>query len=627
VDTKDSYEELIAKIRSKSDSFEIVNAIAKGGMGQVSLAKDKTIQRNIAVKVLHKEYQDDQDMCRHFIDEARITGQLEHSNIVPVHTVGIDQDDTLYFTMKFVDGDSLLAIIEQLNNRNEEYRQYYTQFMLLRTFRKVCDAVSFAHSKNILHRDIKPENIMIGDFGEVLLMDWGLAKHENSKETKTSETIPSSNPLQTVDGTIKGSPAYMSPEQARGESGEYDTRSDIFLLGATLYHMITLKTPYFDKDVNTMVSMAENCQFTPPSDVSPEKQIPDELCSIITKAMHIDKEKRYQTVEEFTQAIDKLMSGQIASTSARYKAGEDIIRHGESAAEAYVIVEGEVEVYKKFAGKKTVYTRLHAGDVFGEMAAIGNTERSASVCALTDTTCLIITPDTLKEQLNKLPPWLEKIVSALSQRLRSMGSMAHPLLISDCTYEVCNQLKLLVMCYGVVDENNCLVHNLPEIIYEISNNLKIPEERVRPVIAGLTEIDLAEITNDLNLIMPNWNLFSDFVEYCKDARRLSTTSTRNLTSVNVHKVYTDGASVILRHSRVSPNEKMPPLKTMKLLKDRTSSEDALQYKKIFKEKMQTLCDYATKSEALNKSLFNRQIERHVFNPAKAPKISTKFLDS
>ena len=617
----------VLRTRKDGSNIEITGDIAVGGMGKVFLAKDKIIDREIAFKVLHEEMEQDNDLYRQFVDEARITGLLEHSNIVPVHSLGINSEDHVYFTMKYVDGDSLLAVIEQISSGNQDYIDYYTQFARLRIFRKVCDAVSFAHSKNIVHRDIKPENIMVGSYGEVLLMDWGIAKFIDAAEKiKSGPSTEPTSPMQTMDGIIKGSPAYMSPEQARGEMNEYDVRSEVFLLGATLYHLITLKPPYYDDDVNVMVEMAENVDYVTPGKAAPDQQIPDELSQIIEKAMHPDKDQRYQRVEDLTQAIDNLMSGQIMSTKKIYKAGEDIIRHGDTGNEAYVIVEGEVEVYKKFAGKKTVFTRLHAGDVFGEMASITDTVRSASIAAITDTTCLLITPETLTEQLHKMPPWLEKIITALSNRLRSMDNLAHPLLISDCTFEVANQLKLLMMCYGVVNDKSHLTHNLPEVIYEISNNLKIPEERVRPVIAGLAEIGLVEIDDLLNINIPNWHLFSDFVDFCKDSHRLSTTSTRNLTTVDIHKVYTDGSSVIHRHSKLSPNEKMPPLKTMKPVKDVMPAEDAVAFRKQFMEKLDEIVNYAAKSESLNKSMFNNRTVRQVFNPSEAPKISDKFKD-
>ncbi|MCM8539823.1 MAG: protein kinase [Lentisphaeraceae bacterium] len=618
----------LLKTREDGSNIEITGDIAVGGMGRVLLAKDKIIDREIAFKVLHEDMEENNEMYRQFVDEARITGLLEHSNIVPVHSLGINAEGHVYFTMKFVNGDSLLEAIEQLSKGNQEYLDYYTHFMRLRIFRKVCDAVSFAHSKNVLHRDIKPENIMIGAYGEVMLMDWGIAKFKDAAERASSSDVELdlAEPMQTLDGTIKGSPAYMSPEQARGEMAEYDTRSEVFLLGATLYHLMTLKPPYYDNEVSVMVVKAEKADFVPPGKAAPDQQIPDELSHIIQKAMSLNKDDRFQSVADFTNAIDNLMSGQIMSTKKKYKAGEDIIRHGDSGNEAYVIVEGEVEVYKKFAGKKTVFTRLHAGDVFGEMASITDTVRSASIAAITDTTCLLITPETLTEQLHKMPPWLEKIITALSNRLLSMDNLAHPLLISDCTYEVSNQLKLLMMCYGVVNKDSFLSHNLPEVIYEISNNLKIPEERVRPVIAGLADINLLSIDDKLDIVIPNWNLFSDFVDFCKDSHRLSTTSTRNLTTVDIHKVYTDGNSVIHRHSKLSPNEKMPPLKTMKPLKDTMPTDEAVAFRQNFMNKLQEISDYAAKSESLNKSMFNNRIVRQVFNPSEAPKISDKFKD-
>ena len=519
------------RVEKDFEKYEILSEISTGGMGKVFLANDKTVDRKVALKILHEDLQKDPEARKRFIEEAKITGKLEHSNIVPVHSLGLNEEEKLYFTMKYVDGDSLLKVISQLTKGNEDYRRHYTEFMLLSIFRKVCDAVSYAHSKSVLHRDIKPENIMVSDYGEVLLMDWGIAKFVGQEGMKGMTQMIDLNHLQTRDDIIKGSPAYMSPEQAEGPTGEFDVRSDIFLLGATLYHMLTLKAPYYNDDYDAMIKSAANNDFRDPAKVNPDVELSDELCDIICKAMARNKKDRYQTVEKLAAAIDDYMSGLTISDQIMFKAGTEIITQGEDGTEAYVILKGEVEVYKRFGGEKTVFTRLHPGDVFGEMSSITDTKTTACVAALTDIICLRITPENLKKQLCKLEPWLEKVFKSLSTRVREMDAISHPLLVNDCVFEVSNQIRMLMMCYGDVREN-FLQYDLRDITFEVSNNLKIPEERVRPIIAGLTEIGLAEISTDLYLQIPNWHLFNEFVDFLKHEQ--SSMNNKELKYKDVH---------------------------------------------------------------------------------------------
>ena len=604
--------------------LSITEALTSGGMGTIYDVYDNSIKRRVAMKVLNEDMKGQGDIAEQFIEEARITGQLEHPNIVPVHALGVNQKDELYFTMKMVEGETLTDILRNIDDNIEGYADYYTQFNLLTIFRKVCDAVSYAHSKGIVHRDIKPENIMVADYGVVMLMDWGIAKLLNHEDSQIESQRQVEDFTATLYGVIKGSPAYMSPEQASAGESTYDERSDIFLLGATLYQIITGQPPYVHDDVEVVLDRAENADVTPPNLLVPERQISDELSDIIMKSMAHKKDERYQSVEDFNNAIGQLMAGQIMSTRKVFKAGESIIECGDSGSEAYVIVEGMVEVYKRIGGKKTTFTRLGPGEVFGEMAAITDSIRSASVDALIETTCLVITSNTLEEQLHKMPPWFEKIVTALTKRLRSMDEIAHPLLISDCTFEVCTQLKMIFMCYARINDDKKLQHSMNDIVMEISNNLKIPTTRVRPIIAGLSEIGLAEIDQHLNLIIPNWTLFSDFVEYSKSVPNLSATSTMTLVSMmDVHKLYTDGASVVHRHIAVRPDEKIPPLGPLKTIKNKIPKEEEVVYRRNFGQKLEELQKYSSTAENANKAMFQSNVNNSHID-AKAPSISTNF---
>jgi eukaryotic-like serine/threonine-protein kinase len=224
--------------------YALVEFLARGGMGAVYLAEDQTLNRRVALKIL--EMDDPQgELAARLVREARVLAQLEHPGIVPVHDVGTIADGRVFYAMKYVEGirlDRYLGSVAALSER-------------LRLFLRVCDAVSFAHSRGILHRDLKPSNVMIGAFGEVLVMDWGLAKILGPKANAAADSArdetqaghaaglaPGKATTQanavTGVGIVMGTPGYMSPEQASGKSSSLDVRSDIFSLGKLLEFMV-----------------------------------------------------------------------------------------------------------------------------------------------------------------------------------------------------------------------------------------------------------------------------------------------------------------------------------------------------------------------------------------------------
>lgn len=215
--------------------YRLREFIARGGMGVVYAAEDEKLSRRVALKVLDTPDANG-ELTSRLMREARILAQLEHPGIVPVHDVGVLPGGRVFYSMKFVEGLRLDRYIMQLDSLPQR----------LRLFLRVCDAVAFAHARGVLHRDLKPANIMVGSFGEVLVMDWGLAKilreHSlsgdetllTSGQNASSENDSTQSTVITGYGTVMGTPGYMSPEQARGETGKIDVRSDVFSLGALL---------------------------------------------------------------------------------------------------------------------------------------------------------------------------------------------------------------------------------------------------------------------------------------------------------------------------------------------------------------------------------------------------------
>lgn len=282
--------------------YRLLEKFSRGGMGTIYLAEDTQLQRKVALKVLHTPDASGEFSAR-MLREARVIAQLEHPSIVPVHDVGTLPDGRVFYVMKFVQGRRLDQYAHAENALPDR----------LRIFQKICEAVAYAHANGVIHRDLKPENIMVGAFGEVLVMDWGLAKivaeeegrktgskNGDSKfddgESKCRDDKLRASSLrhpatgdqhQTLHGTVMGTPAYMAPEQKRGDIAQIDHRSDVYALGAILKILLT----------------------------GPGKaRIPKQLAAICAQAMAEEKEQRYTSAQALAGDIERFLNGLAVSS-------------------------------------------------------------------------------------------------------------------------------------------------------------------------------------------------------------------------------------------------------------------------------------------------------------------------
>ncbi len=393
--------------------FEDRGEIARGGMGLVHAVWDALLHRDAALKILQPAAAADADR---FIDEARIMGGLDHPNVVPVHDLWIDAGGSPRLLMKRVEGRTLRDLLREAGPPPLASRQLET---LLQVVLKVCDAVSFAHSRGVIHRDLHPGNVMVGAYGQVYLMDWGLAVR--SEAFGAAATGPS--------GAIIGSgtPAYMAPEQAWGRDGEVDERTDVFGLGGMLYELLTLRAPFAGDNFEDVVLAARRGHVRRPEDVVAGHHLPARLCDIAMRALAPARSDRHASVEALRGELeDFLRSGGWFATQ-RFPSGALVLEEGQPSDRAYLITDGTCEVFRGTAARTERLRVVGPGGVVGEVGLLTGSPRIASVRALTDVTALVVTRDAFEHELTRaswMRPFFDAAVARfveLDERRRRAG--------------------------------------------------------------------------------------------------------------------------------------------------------------------------------------------------------------
>jgi serine/threonine-protein kinase len=295
--------------------YELGDELGRGGVGRVVVADDRLIGRRVAVKVLRADKATPGNLHR-FLAEARTTAQLEHPNVVPVYDLGQRTGGDPWFSMKRVRGRSLNGLLFELERSepDDELRQQFGRFQLLQIFNQVCNAVDYAHARGVIHRDLKPENIMVGDYGEVLVMDWGVARVRGRpdpqvEEISTDSIIATSGTPETLQGSIFGTPGYMAPEQARGDQANLDARADVWALGAILYEILTGQITYDRKTPLATLMATISEPVVPPRERAPDRAIPIDLEEICLRALAMDPNHRYPNVRALHAEIERFLTG------------------------------------------------------------------------------------------------------------------------------------------------------------------------------------------------------------------------------------------------------------------------------------------------------------------------------
>ena len=319
----------------QSRRYEQEKRLGAGGMGIVRQVRDRSLGRSVAMKQLNSDALGDDEPVGTLLAEARVAGMLEHPNIIPIYDVGMLGTGEPYYTMRLMDQMSLEDVLAMLRSGNPEAGREFPLVRLLRVFQQVCLAVDYAHSRGVIHRDLKPDNIRLGRYGEVQVVDWGLAKVEGLPDLPLRKALQDAHARGEIDPCIViGSPNYMSPEQACGLNDALTPAADIYCLGAILYELLTLAVPFEDTDTMILLDMVEKGDMLAPSLRAPDRIIPPVLEELCMDALEKDPVARIQDVRVFWRTVEDYLEGHRDRTKAD-SAAFDLIQKGHRFSEAW----------------------------------------------------------------------------------------------------------------------------------------------------------------------------------------------------------------------------------------------------------------------------------------------------
>ncbi len=406
-------DELLDSLKPR-DRYHLMGPLGKGTYTDVFSCFDSLLNRVVAMKQLRKEFIDDQNAVRKFINESRLISYIDHPGIVTIYDLFIDNNGLPSYTMNLIPG---LTLRSELKSK--------TRSQLLNSFTKICETLAFVHDKGVIHLDLNPEDIILGHYGEITITDWGNAILYDNKPYEEFLRLVKMVPYVQVDEQVEytaGNSLYISPEQANGKTDQLSPSSDIFAMGIILYEIMTGRHPFAAKDLTT--SRKKISDFSPPkvNEVCPE--LPSMLSQICDKMLEKDTFDRYHSFHEILIDFDSFYNSGQAFAKKSFKKGQILFKEGDIGNYAFSILEGEVEISKLSEGSKKVLARLGKNEIVGELAIFTNEPRTATVTALQDgTTIRILDRKSVEQEMQKLAPWVHKMVTCLSRRFMQLNDL------------------------------------------------------------------------------------------------------------------------------------------------------------------------------------------------------------
>lgn len=408
----------------ETERYLRLDRIGSGGLAHVYSYFDTHLNRVVAVKELKKESCTNPHLLRAFIKEAKLLGYLDHSGIVQIFDTFINRDKQLCYTMKIIEGIKLTNVITYSLMNKDTYGVSINK--LLRNFITMCETLAYVHEKGVLHLDLKPDNIMVGNYGEVVIMDWGNA-HLYNKDPYYDflKRYMDDTELAVFDeeaeNLILGTPNYMSPEQASLQRKHLTAASDVYSAGIILYQILTKKHPFPDIE-NTKELIKRVRLFNPPPVHTINPGIPMHLSKICYKMLQKDRANRYKDFREVLKDFNQFRASGESFSTLSFLPYDVIVHEGDTGNFAFKILSGSVEVSKRTGSNKETLAVLGPGEIVGELSIFTNRPRSATVTAVDNVKILIMDRESVEKEIEKMSPWVGQMIASMSGRFSQMNN-------------------------------------------------------------------------------------------------------------------------------------------------------------------------------------------------------------
>lgn len=403
------------------ERYAKVDDLGEGGLSRVTSSFDRCLNRIVAVKELREEFLSDPDLLNAFITEVKMISYLDHPGVVTVYDTHLTAEQELRYTMQLVDGQTLQEFLQHYQQPEAACENYLSD--VINIFTRLCETLAFVHDKGVVHLDLKPENIILGQYGEVMIMDWGNASLFNPSlyedyVRKFRKTGAEANMELEVRDAILGTPLYMSPEQTLSRN-ELGPASDLFSIGVVIYELLTGHRPFAAPTVVEIVERVRTHVPPPVHEMNPD--IPVRLSHIVGKMMQKAPGDRHQSAHEVLHDLQTAMTSGQAFPLWEIPAGQVIFHEGDPGDFTIRIKSGRIEISKENQGSKKVLAELGPGDVLGELAVFSNLPRTATATTLEDTEVYLMRSAEVNAELDKLSPWVSQIIHALSNRFEVLN--------------------------------------------------------------------------------------------------------------------------------------------------------------------------------------------------------------
>lgn len=413
---KDRSPSSLPALFSGKDRYLSLKLLGEGGFAQVRSFFDRALNRVIAVKELKPSCSQDPDLLNAFVNEAKLVSYLDHPGIVSVFDTFLAGPDKPCYTMQMVEGRTLTSLLSDPRTGHPVSLPFTRA---LEIFMKMSETLAYAHDRGVIHLDLKPDNIMIGRYGEVLIMDWGSAKIYDERPYKAYLGRFMDEPgnlslKKESECLVLGTPSYMAPEQFKIRRNQCTPAADVFAAGIILYQMLTGTNPFCAVELEDIRHLVENHNPQPVHEINVD--IPLRLSQICEKALEKSIVNRYRNCHELVDDIKQCHDSCEAFISKSYNAGDIIFDEGAIGEYAFIIASGKVEISKIHDGTPKVLAVLGKNEIVGELAIFSKQPRSATARAIEPTTIRIMNKADVDRELDKLSPWVGRMITGLSTR-------------------------------------------------------------------------------------------------------------------------------------------------------------------------------------------------------------------